>query len=108
MDLPQSNTQTLVYSCTRTELPSLRTETYLLNHSTVDRLKDLNIGDSPPRSHRSVRGVIRKKQNVLPFVVASFNAQSVKGNDISVVLLECRYQVTEVDSSNPSMNMLYP
>ena len=73
----------------------------------MDRLKDLNIGYSPPRSHRSVRGVIRKKQNVLPFVVASFNAQSVKGNDISVVLLECRYQVTEVDSSNPSMNMLY-
>ena len=44
MELPQSNTQTPVYSYTRTELLSSRTKTSLLNLSTVDRLKDLNIG----------------------------------------------------------------
>ena len=36
-----------------------------------------------PRRHRSSRGVKRKKQNVQPFIVASFNAQSVKGNDMA-------------------------
>ena len=30
-------------------------------------------------SHRSSRGVKRKKQNVHPFIVALLNAQSVKG-----------------------------
>ena len=67
------------YSYTRTELLSLRTKTFLLSLSTVDRLKDLNIGYHLPRRHRSSRGVKRKKQNVHPFIVASFNAQAVKG-----------------------------
>ena len=61
----------------------LKTKTSLLTISTVDRLKDLNIGYHLPRRHRSSRGVKRKKQNVQPFIVASFNAQSVKGNDVA-------------------------
>ena len=83
MELPQSNTLLPVCSYTRTELFSLRTKTYLLSLSTVDRLKDLNIGYNLPRRHRSSRGVKRKKQNLLSFIVASFNAQSVKGNDMA-------------------------
>ena len=83
MELPQYNTQIPVYSYTRTELLSLRTKTSLLSLSTVNRLKDLNIGYHLPRRHRSSRGVKRKKQNLHSFIVASFNAQSVKGNDMA-------------------------
>ena len=83
MDLPQSKTQTPVYSYTLTELLSLRTEISLLSLSTVDRLKDLNIEYHLPRRHRSIRGAKRKKFNVRQFIVASFNAQSVKGNDMA-------------------------
>ena len=83
MELPQSNTQTPVYSYTCTELLSLRTKTSLLSLSTVDRLKDLNIGYHLPRRHRSSRGVKRKKPNLHSFIVASVNAQSVKGNDMA-------------------------
>ena len=83
MELPQSNTQTPVYSYMRTELLSLRTKTFLLSLFTVERLKDLNIGYHLPRRHRSSRGVKRKKQNLHPFIAASYNAQSVKGNDIA-------------------------
>ena len=82
MELPQSNTLIPVYSYTRTELLSLRTKTSLLSLSTVDRLKDLNIGYHLPRCHRSSRGVKRKKQNLHSFIVASSNAQSVKGDDM--------------------------
>ena len=70
-------------SYTRTELLSLRTKTSLLSLSTVDRFKDLNIGYHLPRRHRSSRGVKRKKHNLHSFIVASFNAQSVKGNDMA-------------------------
>ena len=83
MELPQSNTLIPVYSYTRTELLSLRTKTSLLSFSTVDRLKDLNIGYHLPRRHRSSRGVKRKKKKFPSFIVASFNAQSVKGNDMA-------------------------
>ena len=83
MELPQSNTLLPVCSYTHTELLSLRTKTSLLSLSTVDRLKDLNIGYHLPRRHRSSRGVKRKKQNLYSFIVASFNAQSVKGNDMA-------------------------
>ena len=83
MELPQSNTQPPVYSYTRTELLSLRTKTSLLSLSTVDRLKDLNIGYHLPCRHRSSRGVKRNKQDLHPFIVASLNAQSVKGNDMA-------------------------
>ena len=83
MEIPQSNTQTPVYSCTRTELLSLRTKTSLLSLSTVDRLEDINIGYHLPRHHRSSRGVKRKKQHLNSFIVASLNAQSVKGNDMA-------------------------
>ena len=83
MELPQSNTHIPVFSYTRTELLSLRTKTSLLSLSTVDRLKDLNIGYHLSRRHRSSRGVKRKKQNLHSFIVASFNAQSVKGNDMA-------------------------
>ena len=55
----------------------------LLSLSTVDRLKDLNIGYHLPRRHRSSRGVKRKKTKFPSFIVASFNAQSVKGNDMA-------------------------
>ena len=82
MELPQSNTQIPVCSYTRTELLSLRTMTSLLSLSTVDRLKDLNTGYHLPRRHRSSK-VKRKKQNLHSFIVASFNAQSVKGNDMA-------------------------
>ena len=61
----------------------LRTKTSLLSLFTVDRLKELNIGYHLPRRHRSSRGVKRKKQNFHSFIVASFNAQSVKGNDMA-------------------------
>ena len=83
MEPPLSNTRISVYSYTRTELLSLTTKTSLLSLSTVDRLKDLNIGYHLPRHHRSSRGVERKKQNLHPFIVASLNAQSVKGNDMA-------------------------
>ena len=83
MELPQSNTLLPICSYTRTELLSFRTKTSLLSLSTVDRIKDLNIGYHLPRRHRSSRGVKRKKQNLPLFVVASFNAQSVKGNDMA-------------------------
>ena len=83
MDLPQSNTLLPVCSYTRTEILSLRTKTSLLSLSTVDRLKDLNIGYHLPRRHRSSRDVKRKKHNSHSFIVASFNAQSVKGNDMA-------------------------
>ena len=83
MELPQSYTLIPVYSYTRTELLSLRTKTSLLSLSTVDRLKDLNIGYHLPRRHRSSRGVKRKKKNYPSFIVASFNAQSMKGNDMA-------------------------
>ena len=83
MELPQSYTQIPVYSYTRTELLSLRTKTSLLSLSTVDRLMGLNIGYHFPRHHRSNRGVKRKKQNLHSFIVASFNAQKVKGNYIT-------------------------
>ena len=83
MELPLSITQTPVYSYTRTELLSLRMKTSLLSLSTVDRLKDLKIGYHLPRRHHSSQGVKRKKKNLHSFVVASFNAQSVKGNDMA-------------------------
>ena len=83
MELPQSNTLLPVCSYTRTELLSLRTKTSLLSLSTVDRLKDLNIGYHLPCRHRSSRGVKRKKQNLPSFIVASFNAQSVKGDEMA-------------------------
>ena len=80
MDLPQSNTLLPACPYTRTELLSLRTKTSLLSLSTVDRLKDLNIGYHLPRRHRSSRGVKRKNFFLQSFIVASINAQSVKGN----------------------------
>ena len=83
MELPQSNTQIPVCSYTRTELLSLRTKKSLLSPSTVDRLKNLNIGYHLPRRHRSRRYVKRKKHNLHSFVVASFTAQSVKGIDMA-------------------------
>ena len=43
----------------------------------------LNIGYHLPRRHRSSRGEKRKKQNLHSFIVASFNAQSVKDNDMA-------------------------
>ena len=55
----------------------------MLSLSTVDRFKDMNIGYQLPRRYRSCLGAKRKKQNVHPFFVASFNAQSVKGNDMA-------------------------
>ena len=82
MDLPESNTQTPVISYTRTELLSLRRNASFFGLSSVDHLKDLNIGYHIPNPHPASRGVKRKKQNTHPFVVASFNPQSVKGNDI--------------------------
>ena len=83
MELPQSNTQTPYYFYMRTDLPSLRTMTSLLSLSTVDRLKDLNIGYHLSRRRRSSQGVKRKKPNFHSFIVASFNAQSMKGNDMT-------------------------
>ena len=83
MELPQSNTLLPDCSYTRTELVSLRTKTSLHSLSTIDRLKYLNIGYHLLRRHRSSRGVKRKKQNLHSFIVASFNAQSVKGNDMA-------------------------
>ena len=71
-----------------TELLSLRTKISLLSFSTVNRLKDLNIGYHLPCRHRSSRGVKTKKQNLHPFIVASLNAQSVKGNDMACIHCE--------------------
>ena len=80
--IPQSSTQIPDYSYTRTELLSLRTKTSLLSPSTVDHLKDINIGYHLPRRHRSRRNVKRKKQNTHRFIVASVHAQSVNDNDM--------------------------
>ena len=88
MELPQSNTQTPVYSYTRTEFLSIRMKTSLLSLSTVDRLKDLNIAYHLPRRYRSSRGVKRREIFLHPFIVASFNAQSVKGNDMACIRCE--------------------
>ena len=79
---------TPVYSYTRAELLSLSTKTTLLSLSSVVRLNDLNIGYHLPRRHHSSRGIKRKKQNMHPFIVASFNAQSVKGNDMACMHCE--------------------
>ena len=86
MELPQSNT--LLPVCSYTLYP--RTKISLLSLSTVDRLKDLNTGYLLPRRHRSSRGVKRKKQNLHSFIVASFNAQSVKDNDMACK--HCEYK----------------
>ena len=75
MDLPQSNTQILVFSCTRPEL-----QTSLLSLLTGDCLKDINIGYYHPCRYR-LR--CKKKKKVHPFVAASFNEQSVMGNDMA-------------------------
>ena len=72
MDLPQSNNQILDFSCTCTEL-----QTSLLSLPTGDCLKDINIGYYLPRRYR-----LRCKKGH-PFVAASFNEQSVKGNDMA-------------------------
>ena len=53
----------------------------MLSLSTVDHLKDINIGYHLQHPHCSSRGVKRKKQNMHTIIVASFNAQSVKGNN---------------------------
>ena len=90
--LPQSSTQLPVCSYTSTELLSLRTKTSLLSLSTVDRLKDSNNGYHHPRRHRSSRGVKGKKLHLHSFIVASFNAQSVKGNDMACKRECVRYQ----------------
>ena len=79
---------TPVYSYTRAELLSLSTKTTLLSLSSVVRLNDLDIGYHLPRRHHSSRGIKRKKQNMHPFIVASFNAQSVKGNDMACMHCE--------------------
>ena len=50
---------------------------------SVEFIFNLNIGYHLPRRHRSSRGVKRKKHNLHSFIVASFNAQSVKGNDMA-------------------------
>ena len=95
MELPQSNTQIPVYSYTSTELLSLRTKISLLSLSTVDRLKDLNIGYHLPRHHSSSRGAKRMNEKMHPFNVASFNAQSVKGNDMA-----CKREITTFEEDN--------
>ena len=43
----------------------------------------INLQDVVLRGHRSSRDVKRKNHNVHPFIVASFNAQSVKVNDMA-------------------------
>ena len=88
MELPQSNTETNIYSYTHTDLFSIRKKTSLRSISTIDRLKDLNIGYYLSRRHRSSRDVKRKKQNVHPFIVASFNVQSVRDSDMACKLCE--------------------
>ena len=81
MELQQSYTQTPVHTYSSTELLSFRTKTSMLSFSTVVSLKDLNIGFRLPRRHRSIRCVNRKNQDVQPFIVASFNAQSMNDCD---------------------------
>ena len=62
----------------------LKIEDFILSYFYFDLgFKDLNIGYHLPRRHRSSRGVKRKKQNLHPFNVASFNAQSAKCNDMA-------------------------
>ena len=108
MEIRQPNIQTPVYSFTRTRLLSLRTNTSLLSLSTVDRLKNLNIGYHLPRRHRSSQSIKRLKQNLHPFIVGSFNVQSVNGNDmdckrceISTIWLACI--VNSIKSINQSL-----
>ena len=68
--------------CLVTCLRSLKTKISLLSLSTVDHLKDLCIGYHLPHCHCSSRGV-KRKNFFHSFVVASFNALSVKGNDMA-------------------------
>ena len=49
----------------------------------MDNLWSVYIDIYITRRHRSIRGVERKKQNVHPFIVAPFNAQSVNGIDMA-------------------------
>ena len=83
MDLRQSNIQTLVISYTRTELLPLGTNAPLLSLSTFDHLNDFIAGCSLPLRHRPCSGAKRKKQNMRPFFIPSFNTQSVRGNDMA-------------------------
>ena len=83
MGQPQTNTQTPIYSCLRTELLSLRTKTSKHSLCTVDRLKDLIIGYHHLRRHHSSRSVNVMKRNVHPFIVVSFIALPVMGNDMA-------------------------
>ena len=55
--------------------------THMLSLPTVDHLKDFNIVSFLPRRHRHSHGIQRKSQNTHQFIVASFNRQSMKGND---------------------------
>ena len=54
-----------------------------LDDLPIDRLKDLSIGYHLPRRHSSSRGVKRNRQNLHSLIVATVNAQSVKGNDMA-------------------------
>ena len=51
-----------------------------LHGSAATEIHDVTI---PFEDWGNYRGVKRKKQNVHPFIVASYNAQSVKGNDMA-------------------------
>ena len=69
---------------------SVKSDCYLTMHEHVSTIAwksnldlCLNTGYHLPRRHRSSRGVKRKKHNLHSFIVASFNAQSVKGNDMA-------------------------
>ena len=96
MELPQSNTHSPAYSYTRTLLLPIRTKIFLFSVATVECLKDLNIGYYLPCRRRSSRGVKRKKQNMHQFFVATFNAQSVKGNDMACK----RYEISMIIEDN--------
>ena len=60
--------------------------------SIDDRQKYLSIGYHLSRRHRSSRGVERNKQDVHPFIIAPFNAQSVKVNDMAYDMVYVKYQ----------------
>ena len=75
-----THASTVTNSPPSTRIALLRSSSGVCGNSTTTTIKDLNIGRYLQSRHRSSRGVERKKQNVHPFIVASFNAQSGNGN----------------------------
>ena len=95
MELPQSNTQTPVYSYTCTELLSIRRRhpCLAIPLSIASWILTLDIIFHAVIVQVEVKK--RKKQNLHSLIVASFNAQSVKANDMACKRYEISTFITD-------------